>query len=429
MKKNFNIAIIGLGNIGTYLFNYLQKNNKILSKKSKVNSKVLYVSAKNIKKKRKVNLNKVSWLKDCMKATSDPKINIIIELIGGSDGIAKKLVFEALKNKKHVITANKALMAKYGDKLSKIAEKNKVNLEFEAAVCGGLPIIRSVKESLVGNKINKFYGIFNGTSNYILSSMSSDNINFSESLSKAKSLGYAEANPISDLNGDDVSSKVKILSSLCFNSFLNHKVHVEGIKNIDKQDIINANNLGYSIKLLGTSYLENKKICQRVYPALIKKNSYIAGINGVLNAVVIEGKPVGQSIIQGEGAGPEATTSAIVSDLTSIYRGNIKYPFGVSSKDRKKLNNYDLSGLFFSAYVRLEVKDKKGVLSNVTKIFSINKVSIKRLIQKPYKNKKNSSIVIITHRAKNSNLAKTIKQLNSKNYIMKKSKFIRIDDL
>ena len=429
MKKNFNIAIIGLGNIGAYLLNYLQKNNKNLSKKSKVNSKILFVSAKNIKKKRKINLKNVKWLKDCMKATSDPNVNIIIELIGGSDGVAKKLVFEALKNKKHVITANKALIAKYGDELSKIAEKNKVNLEFEAAVCGGLPVIRSVKESLVANKINKFYGIFNGTSNYILSSMSSDNINFNESLNKAKSLGYAESNPISDLNGEDVSSKVKILSSLCFNSYLNHKVHVEGIKNIDKQDIVNASNLGYSIKLLGTSYLESNRICQKVHPVLIKKKSYIAGINGVLNAVVIEGRPVGQSIIQGEGAGPEATTSAIVSDLTSIYRGNIKYPFGVSNRDRKSLKNYNLDSLFFSAYMRFEVKDKKGVLSNVTKTFSINKVSIKRLIQNPYKNKKNSSILIITHKAKNSDLVKTIKQLSNKKYITKKPKFIRIDDL
>ncbi len=429
MKKNFNIAIIGLGNIGAYLLNYLQKNNKNLSKKSKVNSKILFVSAKNIKKKRKINLKNVKWLKDCMKATYDPNVNIIIELIGGSDGVAKKLVFEALKNKKHVITANKALIAKYGDELSKIAEKNKVNLEFEAAVCGGLPVIRSVKESLVANKINKFYGIFNGTSNYILSSMSSDNINFNESLNKAKSLGYAESNPISDLNGEDVSSKVKILSSLCFNSYLNHKVHVEGIKNIDKQDIVNASNLGYSIKLLGTSYLESNRICQKVHPVLIKKKSYIAGINGVLNAVVIEGRPVGQSIIQGEGAGPEATTSAIVSDLTSIYRGNIKYPFGVSNRDRKSLKNYNLDSLFFSAYMRFEVKDKKGVLSNVTKTFSINKVSIKRLIQNPYKNKKNSSILIITHKAKNSDLVKTIKQLSNKKYITKKPKFIRIDDL
>ena len=216
---------------------------------------------------------------------------------------------------------------------------------------------------------------------------------------------------------------------MCFNSYLNHKVHVEGIKNIDKQDIVNASNLGYSIKLLGTSYLESNRICQKVHPVLIKKKSYIAGINGVLNAVVIEGRPVGQSIIQGEGAGPEATTSAIVSDLTSIYRGNIKYPFGVSNRDRKSLKNYNLDSLFFSAYMRFEVKDKKGVLSNVTKTFSINKVSIKRLIQNPYKNKKNSSILIITHKAKNSDLVKTIKQLSNKKYITKKPKFIRIDDL
>tara|TARA_B100000965_G_scaffold404824_1_gene436750 strand:+ start:1825 stop:3114 length:1290 start_codon:yes stop_codon:yes gene_type:complete len=429
MKKNFNIAIVGLGNIGSFLFNYLKKNNSSLSRKSNVTSKIYCVSAKSRIKKRKIKLGNVKWISNCIDITKDPKIDVIIELIGGAEGIAKKLVFESLKRKKHVITANKALIAKYGDQLSRIAEKNKVNLEFEAAVCGGLPIVRSVKESLVANKISKFYGIFNGTSNYILSSMSHNRMDFKQSLNKAKLLGYAEANPLSDLNGEDVSSKVKILSSLCFNSFLNSKIHVEGIKNIDREDIINAENLGYKIKLLGTAYINNNRICQRVYPVLINKNSYIAGINGVLNAVVIEGKPIGQSIIQGEGAGPEATTSAIVSDLSSIYRGNIKHPFGVSFRDRRKIKDYDLNNTYFSAYIRLEVKDIKGVLSNVTKVFSINKVSIKRLIQNPFNSKKSSSIIIISHKSKNLFLLKTIKQLSNKNYIIKKPKLIRIDDL
>ena len=235
---------------------------------------------------------------------------MIVELIGGSDGAAKKLVFSALKNKKHVVTANKALMAKYGDQLSKIAEKNKVNLEFEASVCGGVPIIRSLKEGLIGNKITKIHGIFNGTSNYILSSMDKENKDFDEVLSNAKKLGYAESNPSADLNGDDVSSKLKILSSLCFNSFLNNKIYVEGIKDIDKTDIAVANSLGYKIKLLGFAEFLNNKIYQRVHPTLIKKDTYVASIDGVLNAVIIDGKPVGQSIIQGEGAGPAATTSA-----------------------------------------------------------------------------------------------------------------------
>ena len=223
-----------------------------------------------------------------------------------------------MKNKKHVVTANKALIAKYGDKLSKIAEENKVNLEFEAAVCGGVPIIRSIKEGLIANKINKVYGIFNGTSNYILSTMDSDNKNFKDVLFDAQNKGYAESNPKSDLNGEDVASKLKILSSLCFNSLINHKIHVEGINNIDKYDIDSANRLGYKIKLIGFSEIIGNQIYQRVHPALINKSSYIASIDGVLNAVIVEGRPVGQNVIQGEGAGPEATTSALVSDISSI---------------------------------------------------------------------------------------------------------------
>ena len=347
-------------------------------------------------------------------------------MIGGAEGAAKKLVFNALKNKKHVVTANKALIAKYGDRLSKIAEQNKVNLEFEAAVCGGVPIIRSLKEGLIANKINKVYGIFNGTSNYILSTMSNYNKSFEEVLSNAQSLGYAETNPQSDLNGEDVAAKLKILSSLCFNSFINHKIHIEGINQIDKTDIFNANSLGYKIKLLGVSELIDGKIYQRVHPTLIKKSSYIASIDGVLNAVIIDGIPVGQSVVQGEGAGAEATTSALVSDISSIMRGNIKFPFSISSKERKMLNYKNISERLFSSYIRLEVSDKPGVLSNITKCFSKNRVSIKRLVQNPYKSKKYSSIIIITHKSKDQNLQKILKQIKKKPYIIKKPKLIRI---
>ena len=327
-----------------------------------------------------------------------------------------------------MVTANKALIAKYGDKLSKIAEKNSVNLEFEAAVCGGVPIIRSLKEGLIANKISKIYGIFNGTSNYILSSMDKQNKSFDEVLINAKKLGYAESNPSSDLNGDDVASKLKILSSLCFSSFLNNNIYVEGIKNIDRVDIDNANKLGYKIKLLGYAELLDNKIYQRVHPTLIKKDSYVASIDGVLNAVIVDGKPVGQSIIQGEGAGAAATTSALVSDISSILRGNIKFPFSLSIKERKKLKFHNIDQRLFSAYLRFEVEDKPGILSNITNIFSRNKVSIKRLVQNPHKNKKSSSIIIITHKTKDRFLQKTLKAVDRKNYVRHKSKLIRIDE-
>ena len=418
--NKLNIAIIGLGNIGSYLFNYLNKNKKILSKKNNCVPNVLFVSAKNKKGKRKIKIKKKLWLKNYLDATKDKNVDLIIELIGGSEGAAKKLVFNALKNKKHVVTANKALIAKYGDKLAEIAEKNKVNLEFEAAVCGGVPIIRSIKEGLIANKINKIFGIFNGTSNYILSSMDKQSKEFDEVLNDAKNLGYAESNPSADLNGDDVAAKLKILTSLCFNSYLNNNIHVEGIKNIDKIDISNANKLGYKIKLLGYSEQINNKIYQRVHPALIKKSSYVASIDGVLNAVIVDGKPVGKNIIQGEGAGPAATTSALVSDISSILRGNIKFPFSISNKERKRLKFENISKRSFSAYLRFEVLDKSGVLSNITNIFSNNNVSIKRLIQNPNKNKGISSIIIITHNSKDSSLNKIIKIIGKK-YTLKKN--------
>ena len=426
--KKLNIAIIGLGNIGTYLFKYLKDNRKILTKKNNCLPIVKYVSAKNKNKKRNIKIHKNLWLNNYLDATKNKNIDLIIELIGGAEGPAKKLVFEALKNKKHVVTANKALIAKYGDALSKIAEKNGVNLEFEAAVCGGVPIIRSLKEGLIANKISKIYGIFNGTSNYILSSMDKQNKSFKEVLDNAKKLGYAESNPSADLNGDDVSSKLKILSSLCFNSFLNDNIYVEGIKDIDKIDIDNANNLGFKIKLLGFAELVNNKIYQRVHPTLIKKDSYVASIDGVLNAVIVDGKPIGQTVIQGEGAGPTATTSALISDISSILRGNIKFPFSISSKERNKLKFENIDDRTFSAYLRFEVIDKPGVLSNITNIFSKNKVSIKRLIQNPDKNKKSSSIIVITHKSKDRFLNKIIKEVSKKKYIKKKPKLIRIDN-
>ena len=426
--RKLNIAIIGLGNIGSYLFKYLNENKKILTEKNNCLPIIKYVSAKNKNKKRLIKIKKNQWLKNYLDSTKLDDVDLIVELIGGAEGPAKKLVFNALKNGKHVVTANKALIAKYGDQLSKIAEKNRVNLEFEASVCGGVPIIRSLKEGLIANKINKVFGIFNGTSNYILSSMEKENKSFSEVLRNAKELGYAESNPTSDLNGDDVAAKVKILSCLSFSSLINSNIHIEGIKEIESEDLINADKLGYKIKLLGFSEIFNNKIYQRVHPTLVNNTSYISKVNGVLNAVIIDGKPIGKNVIQGEGAGPSATTSALISDISSVLRGNIKYPFAISSSKRKKFKSGKINNLFFSSYIRLNVLDKYGVLSDITKVFSNNKVSIKRVLQNPHKLKRNSSIVIITHRSKDDHIQKTLKTLAKKSYIIQKPKLLRIEN-
>ncbi len=430
MKKNkINIAIVGLGNIGLYLYEHLNRYKQIIQKKTNVNFDVKYVSAKSPLKKRRIKIPKKKWLKNYKLAPLKKDINIIVELIGGSDGAAKNLVFNSIKHGKHVVTANKALISKYGDHLSKLAEQKGVNLEFEAAAAGGVPIIRSLKESLIGNSINKIYGILNGTSNYILSNMGNSSLTFKSVLYKAQKLGYAESNPKSDLNGEDVKSKLQILSALAFKSYINKsKINVEGILNIDHIDIKNAKLLGYKIKHLGVSEIENEKIVQRVNPCFIKNNSYISNVNDVSNAVIVEGNPIGKFVLQGEGAGPGPTTSALVSDICSILRGNIKFPFSISDSNRKKILASDISKKEFSSYIRLDVLDKKGVLSSITKIMSKNKISIKRLIQNPFKGKKYSSIIIISHKARNLNLVKCLKSLEKKYFVINKPKFIRIEE-
>ena len=429
-SKKINIAIVGFGNIGSYFYKTLEKNKKkILTKTGKMPF-VKYISAKNINKKRKIKIPKSKWVKNPLMIPLKKDIDVLFELIGGSEGMAKKIVFAALKNKIHVITANKALMAKHGDQLAYLAEKNGVNLEYEASVAGGVPIIRSIKDGLIANKINKIYGILNGTTNFILSSMQINKKDFSEVLDKAKKLGFAESNPLSDLNGNDSAAKLRILSSIAFNkSISKNKILIEGIQNINLTDILHAKRLGFKIKLLSISEIKNKKLIERVHPCLILKHSHLANIDGVLNAVVIDGLPIGRSILQGEGAGPGPTSSALLSDLYSIVKGNIQYPFGVSYKRRDKIANFDVSKHSCSSYLRIEVKDVPGVLSSITRTFANYNISIKNLIQNPYKKNKKASIIIITHENLEKNYRNLLKNLVKNKFVIKKPTFIRIEKI
>ena len=429
-KKNVNIALAGFGNIGAYFYKVLNQNKNILLRKTGKIPIIKYISVKNIKKRRTIKIPKNKLIKNSLDLSVMNDIDIIIELIGGAEGAAKKIVFSALKSGKHVITANKALISKYGDELARIAEKNKVNLEYEASVAGGVPIIRSIKEGLIANKINKIYGILNGTTNYILSSMESKNRNFSEILQKAKKLGYAETNPLSDLNGNDSAAKLRILSSLAFNKAISkNKILTEGIQNINLSDINYAKTLGYKIKLLSISELIKNKLMERVHPCLVLKNSYISKIDGVLNAVVVDGLPIGKSVLQGEGAGPGPTTSALISDLCSVLKGKINYPFGISSFSRKNILNYDISNHICSSYLRIEVSDLPGVLSSITKNFAKNKISIKNLIQRPNKKNKKASIIIITHENFEKNFRNLLLNLVKNKFVLKKPTLIRIENV
>ena len=326
-----------------------------------------------------------------------------------------------------MITANKALIAKHGEFLSSLAEKNKVNLEFEASVAGGIPILRTIKEGLATNKINKVVGILNGTSNYILSEMQETNNSFKDVLKKAQKLGFAENNPKFDLNGQDVLSKIKILSSLSFNKKISkNKSLMKGIEDIELKDIKMANSLGMRIKLLGITEIIDNKLFERVHPCLVNKESYIANINGVMNAVILNGLPVGETVLQGEGAGPGPTSSALMSDFLSILRGNIKYPFGVSNNKRKIIKNYDLNKYSNSLYLRFEVRDKPGVLSQITKVLARFNISIDRLIQIPDHKNKRASIVIITHKTNELNSSKCLNLLKINKNILKNPTLIRL---
>ena len=429
IKKKINVGIIGLGHIGGRLYKEIisKKNDIELKTGSKVN--IAAISAKNYKKKRNFKFNRKIFYKNPILISKKPKIDIVFELIGLSDGISKKIIETALKNKKHVITANKAVIAKHGDYLSFLAEKNNVNLEFEAAVGGGIPVLRTIKDGLSTNKISKVVGILNGTCNYILSEMETSKDAFKTVLKKAQSLGYAEPrDPKYDLNGLDALAKVRILSAIAFNKKISrNKCLMDGIENIESKDIEMANKLNFRIKLLGITEIINNKLFERVHPCLVKKDNYIANINGVMNAIILEGKPVGQTILQGEGAGPGPTSSALMSDLLSILRGNIKFAFGSPYKKRNRTNYYDNNKYSNSFYLRIDVKDRPGVLSSIAKNFAKYNISIKNLIQNPDKKNNKASIIIITHKNIEKNYKNLILNLSKNRFVLKKPTFIRIE--
>ncbi len=428
MNKNVNIAIVGLGQIGIYLYNELNLKKSEIQKKTGKRIKIVAISAKNKNKKRRFSISKKIFYKNPLKIFEKEKIDILFECIGSSDGISKRLVEKALKNKVHVITPNKALISKHGDNLAKLAEKNKVNLEFEASVAGGIPILRTIKEGLATNKINKVYGILNGTTNYILSEMENTNEAFDKVLQKAQKLGFAEpGNPKLDLNGFDAFAKIRILSALSFNGKISkNKCIMEGIENIKLEDIKIVNQLGLRIKLLGISEIIDGKLFETVHPSLVSKKTYIGNVNGVMNAVITEGIPVGQSVLQGEGAGPGPTSSSLLSDLMSILRGNIKFPFGISSKKRKSIKPFDTNNYTNSLYLRFEVKDKQGVLSSITNRLAKFKISVDRIIQTPDKKNKKARIIIITNKTKEIDAKKCLSIFKKNKNILKFPTLIRL---
>ena len=428
-SRTVTIGLLGFGVVGQGVWKNIEQNRSALEKRLGVQLSISKIVVRSLDREREIKVPRQILSEDPDSILEDPTIDIICELIGGTD-TALDWTERALKAGKIVISANKALICEHGESLFQLALEHGGHYLFEASVAGGIPIIKTLREALVANRFNLIYGILNGTSNYILSEMENSEQNFVDVLKKAQLLGYAEpGNPKLDLNGFDAFAKVRILSALAFNSKIsNKKCLMEGIEKIDLKDIKIANQLDLRIKLLGISELKNNQLFETVHPCLVSKKSYIGNVNGVMNAVILNGKPVGESVLQGEGAGPGPTSSSLLSDLLSILRGNIKKPFGVSVNKLKTLKTYNVNNYVNSLYLRFEVKDKPGVLSQITNRLAKYKISVKRLIQTPDKKNNKATIVIVTHKTTELNCNSCLSIFKKNKNILKSPTLIRLLD-
>lgn len=419
------IAIAGIGTVGKGLVKILEQFGSEIP-----NLKVSVIaSRKKIRLPKKKIFKDTVILNDAKKLIKFEDYDILVELIGGDDGIAKEIVINALKKKKHVVTANKAMISKYWKDINYISKANKCSIKYEAAVAGGVPIIKIIDEFLISNKISRIYGILNGTSNFILTKMLTTGKNFNEILKEAQKLGYAEANPTFDIDGIDTAHKLSILSSLSFNvdSELN-KIKTEGIRNINLLDLKFADSLGYKIKLLGICEIKGKIIKNYVYPCLVEKDNFIANVDGVYNGVVVESDFCNKSFFQGEGAGSFPTATSVFSDIKSILDSDVSHLKKLTnnkniqfSKPEKRFGKY---------YLRFTTDDKPGVISGIAKEFKKNNISMKSMLQEDSKiiKSKDATIVITTHDCEEKNMIDALVRINKMNFIKKKTVYFRIEN-
>ena len=415
-----NIGIAGFGTVGQGFFSQINKNFK--------NFKVIQIAVKNVKKKRKINLKNIKVTSKVQEIAINPNIQVLVECIGGSSGAAYKLVKTAIENKKHIITANKALLAIHGNELVKLAEKNNVSISYEAAIAGGIPIVKTVRENLKYNNISKIYGILNGTCNYILTKMEKEGKDFSLVLKDAQKLGFAELDPTFDIKGIDAAHKITLLSSLAFNVPIKFSsTYIEGVDKVELDDFRFAREFGYKIKLLGIAERKKDSYEQRVHPCLVKEDSEIAKVENELNAVVVIDDMIGKTVLIGPGAGGKPTGAAIVADLIDLNRGNINLPLGNSISNSKKLKNINILDSSFAYYLKIVVKDEVGVMRRISDILARNKISIDQQKQEHSNKRGYATIVIITHKIKEKIFSKAIKEINNMKRINNKVKFIRTE--
>ena len=395
-NQSINIGIAGLGTVGTGVIKILNENRALLTEKTGKNFQIKAVSAKNRNKLREIDLNEIAWIDNPSDLAKRDDIDIIVEVIGGSNDPSKTLVEKALQNGKHVVTANKALLAMHGHSLALIAEKSQVALRFEAAVAGGVPIIKTLTEGLSSNSIQRIAGVMNGTCNYILTRMETTGNSYQKIFNEAKSLGFVEADPQLDVGGIDAAQKLAILSSISFQSVIDFQnVEIDGIEKISSFDIENAKAMGYRIKLIGISQRTKNGIFQEVQPCLVPESSAISKLEGGTNMVIVDSDFIGRTSLSGPGAGQGPTASAIVSDIVDVVKGTVSPVFGTPAKFLKKLKK-ETKGVERCFYLRLSLVDKPGALAKVATVLGENKISIDRMRQKAHHGKI-APILIVTH--------------------------------
>lgn len=429
-QEPFRIGIAGLGIVGCGVVDLLQKNKDIIAARAGRDVEIVCVTAGNKNKARPVDISKYKWIEKLRDMASDENIDAVVELIGGAEGQAKTFIEAALKNKKYVVTANKALLAHHGFELAQLAEKNNVTIAYEAAVAGGVPIIKSLREGLAGNNIDSVYGILNGTCNYILTAMREHGRSFKEALQEAQKQGFAEADPTFDVEGIDAAHKLAILGALAFGVKPDFDaLQIEGISHITLKDIKYADELGYRIKLIGMATHYGDYIVQSMAPCFVPKSSAIAHVDGVFNAVMTRGDFVDKSMMQGRGAGAGPTASSVVSDIIDLARGNVTPTFGVTSDKLLDADWQGVESLVCQCYIHLQVKDIPGVIADIAACLKDKNISIDSFIQKGHEKDGSVSVAIITHKdsfAKIKNAMLSVQELSS---VLDKPTIMRVEDI
>jgi homoserine dehydrogenase len=439
--KPLRLGVAGLGTVGSGLLSLLHENCAAIAAKSNRSLEVTGVCARTRHKSRAIDHKSATWFDDPVALAEDPNIDVFVELMGGDDGPALRSVQAAISARKHVVTANKALLARHGIELAELAEEHGVALQFEAAVAGGIPIVKALRESLLGNSISRVYGILNGTSNYILTRMQREGLPFAEVLAEAKALGYAEADPAFDIDGQDAGHKLSLLAALAFGVRPDFdSIYLEGIRGITPADFRAADELGYRIKLLAVAVKTDSGIESRVSPTMIPKSSALASVDGALNCVAVEGDFAGLIVLAGPGAGARPTASSVASDIIDIARGHIRPPFILPVTQLKAQPRAQMRAHEGGYYIRLSVYDRPGAIAAIATRMAEQHISLESVVQKraapdlpgfgrPGKEGEPTPVVMITHRTREDSLRKALDAIVKDGHVEGNPQMIRIEAL